>query len=113
MDLMSSKCDIQDTPTSSEANASQVTRSLRHAEKRRTSTCRFADRIARVSIAHYRKTVPTSRQGLTCLATVVAHVAKGINEGNDGAYLPLPSLEPSIQDTFIVLGMVRLPRTRP
>ena len=48
--------------------------SIRHVEKRRTSTCQFADRIAKLSIGHYRKIVPKKHQGTsTCLATVVAH----------------------------------------
>lgn len=47
---------------------------IRHAEKRRTATCRFANRVARVSMDHYRRVVPTSYQESqehTCIATVV------------------------------------------
>ena len=44
---------------------------LRHAEKRRTSTCRFADRVASESLACYRRVVQ-DRPPATCLATIVA-----------------------------------------
>jgi double-stranded RNA-specific adenosine deaminase len=47
---------------------------VRHAEKRRTSTCLFADQVARVSIDHYRRMVPKEqRLPQTCLAAIVAH----------------------------------------
>eukprot|EP00536_Pseudo-nitzschia_multiseries_P002918 jgi/Psemu1/184668/e_gw1.41.148.1 len=47
---------------------------IRHAEKRRTSTCRFADRIAQVSVAHYNRTIPVDkRPSQTCVATILAH----------------------------------------
>jgi hypothetical protein len=45
---------------------------VRHAEKRRTSSCRFADRVAQVSVQHYHRTVPL-RDEKTCVATIVAH----------------------------------------
>lgn len=51
-------------------------RPVRHAEKRRTSSCAFADRIAQVSVEHYHKVVPLSfrkDQKQTCVATIVAH----------------------------------------
>ncbi len=51
-------------------------RAVRHAEKRRTSTCAFADRIAHVSVDHYHKVVPErfrNEQKQTCVATIVAH----------------------------------------
>jgi hypothetical protein len=49
---------------------------IRHAEKRRTSTCPFADRIASLSIEQYHKVVPTElRPSHTCLATIVAYCA--------------------------------------
>ncbi|GAX09846.1 hypothetical protein FisN_11Lh176 [Fistulifera solaris] len=51
-------------------------RAVRHAEKRRTSTCAFADRIAQLSVDHYHKVVPESfrnEQKQTCVATIVAH----------------------------------------
>ena len=47
---------------------------LRHAEKRRTATCRFADRVAQESIDVYRTVVPEmDRPAQTCVASVVAH----------------------------------------
>ena len=50
--------------------------SVRHAEKRRTGTCRFADRIAQTSLGAYRSCVPQSfQQQHTCVATIVAHFA--------------------------------------
>jgi double-stranded RNA-specific adenosine deaminase len=51
-------------------------RAVRHAEKRRTSTCAFADRIAQLSVDHYHMVVPESfrhEQKQTCVATIVAH----------------------------------------
>jgi Adenosine-deaminase (editase) domain len=56
--------------------------SVRHAEKRRTSTCRFADRIAQFCVDHYREHVPSTfreEQKQTCMAAVVAFV-----DGNAG-----------------------------
>lgn len=49
---------------------------IRHAEKRRTGTCAFADRVANVSLDCYRCNIPqvyrdTQRQ--TCIATIVAY----------------------------------------
>jgi hypothetical protein len=63
--------------------------SVRHAEKRRTATCRFADRVAEISVKHYRAHVPQQHQTLTCLSTIVAHSMA--------------------DDTLMVLGMVRFP----
>ena len=63
--------------------------SIRHVEKRRTSTCHFSDRIAQVSIDLYRKIVPNKHQGAsTCLATIVAYFEKS--------------------DSFCILGLVRV-----
>ena len=46
----------------------------RLAEKRRTSTCKFADRVAQLSIDYYYRYVPKSqRPPQTCIATIVAH----------------------------------------
>ena len=65
---------------------------VRYAEKRRTSTCRFADRIAQFCLDHYREHIPGSfreTQKQTCLAAIVALVqpegsAKGnANNGNE------------------------------
>lgn len=47
---------------------------VRHAEKRRTATCSFANRVARISVDHYRHHVPRSYQEAqehTCIATIV------------------------------------------
>jgi hypothetical protein len=63
--------------------------SVRHAEKRRTASCRFADRVAEISVQHYRAHVPQHHQTLTCLSTIVAHSMT--------------------DDTLMVLGMVRFP----
>lgn len=52
--------------------------SVRHAEKRRTSTCDFADRVARVSIQAFRASVPQEwreENKQTCIAAIVAHFA--------------------------------------
>lgn len=55
----------------------KINRNIRYAEKRRTATCAFADRVAHVSIDHYRNTVPErERPQQTCLATIVAHDGK-------------------------------------
>jgi hypothetical protein len=51
-------------------------KAVRYAEKRRTGTCRFANRVAAVSLQHYRQHVPATfrlTQKQTCLATIVAH----------------------------------------
>ncbi len=47
---------------------------IRHAEKRRTSTCRFADRVAQLSVNHYKEVIPLEqRPPQTCIATILAH----------------------------------------
>jgi len=48
---------------------------VRHVEARRTSTCRFGDRVAQISVQHYKQHVPASflESQQTCVATVVAH----------------------------------------
>lgn len=50
--------------------------SLRHAEKRRGGTCRFANRVARASLDAYARSVPPSHRERskhqTCVAAVVA-----------------------------------------
>lgn len=49
---------------------------IRHAEKRRTSTCRFADRVAQLSVDHYKRVIPENdRPPQTCVAAIVAHDA--------------------------------------
>jgi hypothetical protein len=48
---------------------------IRHAEKRRTSTCIFADRVAKVSIQSFREHIPSKwreQNKYVCLATIVA-----------------------------------------
>jgi len=50
--------------------------SVRHAEKRRTGTCEFANRIARISLEAFRSSVPQSYRDVhkqTCVAAIVAH----------------------------------------
>ena len=60
---------------------------VRYAEKRRTSTCRFADRIAQFCVDHYRAQIPGSfreTQKQTCLAAIVAFVKpEGSDHGNE------------------------------
>lgn len=59
-----------------QVKSKHVPGSVRHAEKRRTSTCGFADRIAQLSLDTYRSSVPQSfqeQQKQTCVATIVAH----------------------------------------
>lgn len=62
---------------------------VRHAEKRRTSTCRLADRVAQFCVDHYKEHVPLSfreEQKQTCLAAIVALVkdeASKVNESNE------------------------------
>lgn len=49
---------------------------VRHAEKRRTGTCSFADRIGTVSLECFRQHIPESfreTQKQTCVAAIVAH----------------------------------------
>ena len=48
---------------------------VRHVEARRTGTCRFADRVAKISVLHFRHHVPVSyrEKQQTCLATIVAY----------------------------------------
>ena len=60
-------------------------RAIRHAEKRRTSTCRFADRVAQVSVDSYHSIIPKfyrEQQKQTCVATIVAHDTSLPNESN-------------------------------
>jgi Adenosine-deaminase (editase) domain len=59
-----------------DARTTTTTRAFRLAEKRRTSTCAFANRVARISIDHYQRHVPMAfrcTQKQTCLSTLVAH----------------------------------------
>ncbi len=62
--------------------------SIRHAEKRRTSSCLFADRVARVSRLSYVERVPEAWRNENkqiCLATFVAH----FEPTNDTASVPI------------------------
>ena len=53
---------------------SKQPKNIRHAEKRRTATCAFADRVARISVQHYKNCLgPQHATPLTCVATIVAH----------------------------------------
>jgi hypothetical protein len=57
-------------------NSINKKKAVRHAEKRRTATCQFSNRIAAVSVQHYRQHVSRMFQQMqkqTCLATIVAH----------------------------------------
>jgi Adenosine-deaminase (editase) domain len=61
------------TSTTTETDNKNKT-NIRFAEKRRESTCRFADRVARVSVDRYHSLIPASeRPPQTCIATIVAH----------------------------------------
>lgn len=71
--------------------------SVRHAEKRRVSTCKFADRVARFCVDHYMELVPLafrSEQKQTCLAAIVALVQQEKAQSQaDESKLPLGSSE--------------------
>lgn len=54
--------------------------SVRHAEKRRSGTCQFSNRIARISLDAYKCSVPQSYRDAnnqTCIAAIVAHFPPG------------------------------------
>jgi hypothetical protein len=59
------------------SSSTSGTFAVRHVEKRRISTCPFADRVAEISVDRYRQLVPSEyRQAQqACLATFVAHEA--------------------------------------
>ncbi|MEM1009705.1 MAG: hypothetical protein AAGJ35_11950, partial [Myxococcota bacterium] len=62
--------------TGTNEKARHAARAVRHDEKCRTGTCRFANRVATASIACFRHTVPTElqeEQKQMCIATIVAH----------------------------------------
>ena len=64
--------------------------SVRHAEKRRTGTCQFADRVALVSIQAFNEHIPKKwrdENKQVCLATIVAHFRA--NEDEEGKLLVL------------------------
>ena len=55
-------------------SSTKPTTGVRHAERRRTATCRFADRVAQHSVDYYQKQIPPNqRPPQTCMATLVAH----------------------------------------
>jgi len=63
---------------------------IRYAERRRTSTCLFADRVAKVSVDTYKSLISESeRPPQTCIATIVAHYRGRRDDDDDdvcGAY---------------------------
>lgn len=64
------------TATNATATSTYAKTAVRHAEKRRTASCGFANRVAAACVQHYREVVPASFQRVqkqTCLAAVVAH----------------------------------------
>jgi len=64
-----------------------VNGAIRHAEKRRISTCNFADRIAKVSKQVFHKTVPLKwreQQKHTCIATIIAHFEPSLDNDELG-----------------------------
>lgn len=64
------------SPSTTNSPKSSTSAAVRHLEKRRNSTCRFADRVARVALDEYRKRIPIQhQQPATCIAAVVAHDA--------------------------------------
>ena len=46
---------------------------VRLAEKRRSATCPFADRVAKVSVDQFHRLPEADRPDKTCVATIVAH----------------------------------------
>jgi len=68
----------QQSTCSNEHNSSTGKKksAIRHAEKRRTSTCKFADRVAQLSVQHYKSIIPIEKHPpQTCIATILAHYA--------------------------------------
>jgi hypothetical protein len=62
--------------TTTEEKKKKKKPAIRHAEKRRTSTCIFADRVAKISVDHYKSTIKIeNRPPQTCIATILAHCA--------------------------------------
>lgn len=47
---------------------------VRLAEKRRSATCQFADRVAQVSVDQYHRLPEEDRPEKTCVATIVAYI---------------------------------------
>lgn len=92
---------MDDAKTATTTNANPVaaasSKNVRHAEKRRTSTCRFADRVARISVDLYQSlisntTTATAAGRPTCVATVVAHYDEKCGDGGRSGRLRVLSL---------------------
>jgi Adenosine-deaminase (editase) domain len=65
--------DAPPAPSPTKNNQKKKKRALRYVEARRTGSCAFADRIAALSIEHYRRCLPEPlRLPPTCLATIIA-----------------------------------------
>lgn len=85
-------------------------RPVRYAEKRRTSTCSFADRIAQFCLDHYREQIPSSfreTQKQTCLAAIVALVQDNEDDALNQIRLSNEKEPPSqiINSQLYMLGM--------
>ena len=88
--------------TSDGPDASQTQKhtdgSVRHAEKRRSGTCLFADRIARAALDEYRRVVPAphrQRHPKACVAAVVAHFPLELPLESDDDDSPKGNVVPS------------------
>ena len=58
--------------------------SFRYAEKRRTATCLFADRVATTALEEYRRVVPQvhrDKHKHECVAAILAHFPSSVQEG--------------------------------
>ena len=87
---------MTDPPPPSQSTKKKKKRALRYVEARRTGTCAFADRIAALSLQHYRQHIleeeeepaAASTRKPTCLATIIAAFAtdqiQGEGEGQQG-----------------------------
>ena len=77
--------------------------SFRYAEKRRTGTCRFADRVASTALEEYRRVVPQchrDKQKHECVAAILAHFPSSVAvEDNDDDATPQES------GVFQVIGL--------
>lgn len=84
---------------------------VRYLEKRRTSTCQFADRIAQLSIQHYRQHVPASNEP-TCLATIVAFRQKASHRASvestrrdKASQVSEEKIKSTVEDELFVVSM--------
>lgn len=78
----SSSSTINNSDTKEDTTGNKKKPAIRHAEKRRTSTCAFADRVANAALAVYRRVVllrqsadPRQRHVPTCVAAILVHQA--------------------------------------